>query len=729
MTDSTTSKIGPLVSEIPLTGYADALSVRAGGRIAFKVSSRLASSYHAELVRVICGDPNPAGPGRIEEAVPAAFAGDYPSRAQEICAGSYTIVEGLEQLGPLRQFTLRATLWPTTPEKGPQGVVTLAGVEGERIALGLDAVGRAAIWGEGPEPLLLSAEPLRARHWVSLEAVVDLDKGSLALSVVPGDRQSAAGLSLPGVLTPASLTVAAFDGPGCEGFYNGKIEAPALLGGLGDEAAPLLQLDFARAIESQRIEDVGPHGFSGHLVNLPTRAVTGALWDGSEMCWRHAPAHYAAIHFHDDDLADCGWESDFHFDVPEDLPSGLYAAKLTGGGVVDRIPFVVPPPRGRRTADLCVVMSTFTYLIYGNNARIDFSDKLRQRTADWGGCAWNPADHPELGLSTYNCHSDGSGIGYASPLRPLLTLRPDFLSILDAKGSGLRHLPADTHILAWLAAKGIACDLVSDHELHAEGAAALEGYRAVLTSSHPEYHTRESLDAFLAYREGGGRLAYLGGNGFYWQVVQQPEPPEEGGTGALEIRRTEGGIRAWEAQPGEYYHAFDGSYGGLWRRKGRPPQQLVGIGFSAQGLFEGAPYHRSTASFEPRFAWLFDGIEGEVLGDFGLSGGGAAGYELDRLEPGLGSPPEALVLASSSGHQAHFTPVYEELLTHVSTVFGQRPEELVRADMIYWETPSGGAVFAAGSITFCGALPYANFENDASRLLENLLAGWLGAEA
>ena len=34
----------------------------------------------------------------------------------------------------------------------------------------------------------------------------------------------------------------------------------------------------------------------------------------------------------------------------------------------------------------------------------------------------------------------------------------------------------------------------------------------------------------------------------------------------------------------ESYHAFGGEYGGLWRRLGRAPNELVGIGFAAQGF-------------------------------------------------------------------------------------------------------------------------------------------------
>ena len=96
---------------------------------------------------------------------------------------------------------------------------------------------------------------------------------------------------------------------------------------------------------------------------------------------------------------------------------------------------------------------------------------------------------------------------------------------------------------------------------------------------------------------------------------------------------------------------LDGGYGGLWRRNGRPPQMLCGVGFSAQGLFEGAYYRRMPGADDPRAAWIFAGVEGEIIGDFGLSGGGAAGFELDRADPVLGTPPNAVILARSEGHR------------------------------------------------------------------------------
>jgi N,N-dimethylformamidase len=58
------------------------------------------------------------------------------------------------------------------------------------------------------------------------------------------------------------------------------------------------------------------------------------------------------------------------------------------------------------------------------------------------------------------------------------------------------------------------------------------------------------LDALRDYRDNGGHLHYLGGNGFYWRIAVHSE-----NDGLLEIRRAEDGIRAWAAEAGEYYNA------------------------------------------------------------------------------------------------------------------------------------------------------------------------------
>jgi len=58
-------------------------------------------------------------------------------------------------------------------------------------------------------------------------------------------------------------------------------------------------------------------------------------------------------------------------------------------------------------------------------------------------------------------------------------------------------------------------------------------------------------------------------------------------------------------------------------------------------------------------------------------------------------------------------------------VTGERPQALIRADIVYFETTAGGAVFSVGSITFCGSLSYNNYQNNISRILENVLRQFL----
>ena len=730
---------------IPLTGYGDRLSARPGETIAFKVSSSATEPYTARLVRIVCADPNPDGPGRIEEDVDAAFAGDYPSRVQPFYPGSYARTQSDDLLLAFDSFTVVATIWPTTPAKGEQAILAHWEPSAERgfalmIGAGGDLVARIGTV-DGAVSVALGIK-LRVRQWYRVWTSYDAASGVLAVGQTPLRNAMVAGqagatsqtvAAEPELAATGPVMIAAL--PGRTAYFNGKIEAPAIYDRALTEAALdaafnkketrglVARWDFSRGIDTLRIEDTGPNHLHGHIVNLPARAMTGAGWTGHETCWRHAPAEYGAIHFHDDDIYDCGWETDFSFTIPAGFKSGVYGVRLTCGDEEDTIPFYVCPPRGKRTADLCVLASVFTHVVYGNYARPDFGPHWRERAAAWGAYPHNPWDQPEYGYSTYNFHSDGSGICHASHLRPLMSLRPGYINFGTGQGSGLRHFQADSHLIAWLERMGYAYDILTDRELHEEGGAVLAGYRAVTTGSHPEYHTAETLDALEGYRDQGGNLLYLGGNGFYWRVALHKEEP-----GAIEIRRGEGGIRAWAAESGEYFNAFDGEYGGLWRRNGRPPQRLVGVGFTGQGLFEGSSYRRRPEADDPRVGWMFAGIEDERLGDFGFSGGGAAGFELDRADPRLGTPENAIVVASSEGHQDHFILVPEEQLTHMATWSGESEAQLIRADMTYFETPSGGAVFSTGSITFCGSLPWNDFDNNISRLLANVLNRFLGRD-
>ena len=118
--------------------------------------------------------------------------------------------------------------------------------------------------------------------------------------------------------------------------------------------------------------------------------------------------------------------------------------------------------------------------------------------------------------------------------------------------------------------------------------------------------------------------------------------------------------------------------------------------------------------------FIFDGIDDEILGDFGVAWGGAAGLELDAFNPSLGSPPWALVVAASEDHSNAFQLVNEEINVSFAGADG-RFSPAVRADMVFYEHPGGGAVFSTGSIAYVGSLAHKGYENNISRLTLNVL--------
>ncbi len=702
---------------VPLVGYLDRFSARPGERIAVKVSSTHAEPFRADLVRMISADPNPAGPGIKMEDVPAAFAGEYPPRFQPIQLGSCGIVQLPQKLTLPDPCTIVVRVQPRLLDGRPQTVLDLGGVAltvgpggAELVAADeICAAGAPMLEGRWYELRLILADGKVRLRQTALQAtwgVVDSGECAGALHIAPFDR---------------ILFGARPEDGGWTDVLDGRLEDPAIIPGVHDDASPiepdahdvLAWWDFAEGIPTQDLRDRGPSGYHGAFQNLPTRGVRGSRWRGAEHCWRHAPRDYAAVHLHADDLYDCGWDTSFEIEIPDGMKSGIYGVRLQAGADYDIIPFYVLPKRGQTTAPIAFLASTFTYQAYANHTRSNADAAYKARRAEWGAYPHNPDEHPEYSTSTYNRHPDGAGHALSSMRRPILTMRPGFLTFNDARGSGLRHFPADSHLTGWLEASGFDFDVITDHDLDREGTDLLRGYAVVLTGSHPEYHTPCTLDALQAYVGSGGRLMYMGGNGFYWRIANSEAIP-----GVIEVRRAEGGIRAWPAEPGEAYHQLDGGYGGLWRRNGRPPQMLAGVGFTAQGLFEGSYYRRLPA---PDYDWVFEGVDGEIFGDEGLSGGGAAGFELDRADFRLGTPPNATILARSEKHQPHFIAVLEELLSHVNTVTGEPRDNLIRAEIVIFETANGGAVFATGSITYCGSLPVNGYDNKVARVTGNVL--------
>ncbi|SMH26489.1 N,N-dimethylformamidase beta subunit family domain-containing protein [Mesorhizobium australicum] len=736
-----------------ILGYSDKLSVRPGETLSFMVSCSEAERFEASIVRLIHGDVNPAGPGYKEERLATESDGAYPGRKQEILSGSYVVVPHSPLFDQLASFTVQVMAWPTTPGTRRQSLISLWDVATKSgFVLGIDEAGALSLRigdGSGKVEQVSSGKPMLSREWYLAAASFDAASGTVCLYQQPmaeyGLTDDRAEVSTTTAVKPGRVR-----GPlmmaGCRGGelkgriraadkYNGKLDSPilsnvplsrlqieqALAGTLPDRLASaiLARWDFAREITTETVVDLSGNRLNGETVNLPARGMKGYNWSGREMSWRHAPEEYGAIHFHDDDLYDSGWDVDFELTVPDSFRSGIYAAHVRTEGGEDYIPFVVRPKHGTRKAKIAFLVPTASYMAYANDhMALDFSvtqlaigrvivvsdkDSLLQ-------------EHPEYGLSCYDVHSDGSGVCYSSRLRPIVDMRPKVEGALGGTGSSLWQFNADLHITDWLETKGFDFDCITDEDLHYEGLSALSGYNTILTGSHPEYWSKQMWNTLDGYKKLGGRLMYMGGNGWYWRIAYHQTKP-----GVIEVRRAEDGIRSWEAVPGEYYHSFTGEFGGLWRRQGLPPQMVAGTGFTAQGFDISSYFRRTKESFDPRASFIFEGIgDEELIGDFGLIGGGAAGLELDRADRLLGTPPNALIVAASENHTGVYYVVCDEMLTNRPGLSGP-DNPLVRADMVFYETPAGGAVFSTSSIAWSGSLSHNGYDNNVSRITENVL--------
>ncbi|MGA2665295.1 MAG: N,N-dimethylformamidase beta subunit family domain-containing protein, partial [Nitrososphaerales archaeon] len=500
---------------------------------------------------------------------------------------------------------------------------------------------------------------------------------------------------------------------------------PAKKGGGGLVAS----WDFARETHSTRVRDASGHGAHARTVNFPMRAVTGHNWSGHEYDFRRAPGEYNAIYFHDDDLGDAGWKVDFQYTVDPGARSGVYAAWVRAGDHEDYIPFFVRPKRGKKpTARIALLVPTLSYLAYAEEHALSDPNVRRALEIKDTDYPSQPQDVYAIEnhlLGLYDRHSDGTGVCFTSRLRPVVNMRPKYVSQSLNAGKGSPHqLNADLHLVDWMESCGYQFDVITDEDLHAEGTPLLSPYRVIVTGSHPEYWTERMLDSMRSYLDEGGRMMYLGGNGFYWVTEVNPESPY-----IFEVRRW-GGTGTWKAEPGEYHDSFTGELGGVWRNRGREPQKMVGVGFTAQGFDFNRPYVRDEGSRDPRMAFVFEGLgEDEPIGDHPslVMNSGAAGYELDRSDHALGTPAHSLVLATASGFSDNYQHVIEEN-TLSDSKQGGTTHPLVRADMVYVPYPNNGAVFSVGSISWCGSLSYAGYKNSVSRVTGNVLARFSTAD-
>ena len=290
-------------------------------------------------------------------------------------------------------------------------------------------------------------------------------------------------------------------------------------------------------------------------------------------------------------------------------------------------------------------------------------------------------------VNTWNAYNSYGGRSqYTEPNGPVLSFeRPDPSS--SPVGTGINHLArAESWVLGWVEDAGYDFDLYTDIDFH-DGIAGLGDYKALVLHTHPEYYSEGMFDRLEAYLAGGGRVLYLGGNGLYERVAYM--------NGGKQLCLRDNPTNARD----------------LFRNLSppRPERAVLGV------AYEGDNWTGDTSFYRPyridaanhRF-FAGTGLQNGALVGHGGHNGAASGWEMDTSEqlPGHapGAPPanvQVLARGTNTGPQNNFA-----------------------AQMTCYDTPAGGFVFSAGSLTFGGSLAV---DPQLQKIVRNVLDECLAA--
>ena len=355
----------------------------------------------------------------------------------------------------------------------------------------------------------------------------------------------------------------------------------------------------------------------------------------------------------------------FQFVVPTGLPSGLYAARCTDASDASfYIPFVVRS--SMRAAPFAVICNTNTWNAYNS----------------WGG----------YGKYVHRCPLPHY-IPFERPHPGLTPDIPDKYPNPELFNQSNHLLRAELWFLGWMDGLGseYQYDLYTDRDLH-DGIASLmpkgdKRYAALILTVHPEYWTAQMYDCAKAYQDTGGSILYLGGNGIYEEVRFQAS-----GVGLSIFPGVD-----WN-EIGKHATNEVVRLQCLWRLRGRPERALIGVGFEQYSgpTVDGQPFQFAVSSgMNPALKGLLRRA-GDHFGQKSANPGFAAnGWEVDQR--GRFSPDAA----------------YEDhALLAIGACSGMSGE------MLFYETPAGGFVFAGSSLSFCGSLAV---DSTLQRILTNVL--------
>jgi N,N-dimethylformamidase len=359
-------------------------------------------------------------------------------------------------------------------------------------------------------------------------------------------------------------------------------------------------------------------------------------------------------------------------------PGLYYLHAANEAGEFFSFPWIVSPPQA--TAAVAVLLGWTTWNAYNNfGGRSNYIHPIALPA--------EPTVNARMELERYtqSGHVQYSARDYA----PLSFERPEPINHVPLatqatdpiEGRAACHVaPAEWRLLAWLEREALAHDVYSDVQLHFNRI-PLDDYRTVILPAHPEYYSAEMYHRLKTWvQQRGGKLMYLGGNGLNCDVEFLDE--------TRCIYRNEDNRRLEDKRWESRFHLRHES-----------EAQLLGVVYDDRGIMTAAPYETIEAGH-----WVFRGTGLATGQPFGHRSqhervpGGASGHETDKIS--ASSPTNVVRLAR-----------------------GLNPDN-GGADMVVYETNSGGAVFSSGSINWITSLLVDEHVSQITANVVRRFAGW-----
>lgn len=375
--------------------------------------------------------------------------------------------------------------------------------------------------------------------------------------------------------------------------------------------------------------------------------------------------------------------------------SGLYYlhAKAEESGKFFSFPWIVAPKTPQ--APIAVLASTNTWLAYNNfGGRSNYinASKLPDQ----------PVVNARQDLIRYTNASTFNEWGAKDEdYQPLSFERPEPGNVVREHEEVTDPIegrlpcgmaPAEWRLLGWMEREGFDYDYYSERQLH-DGTLDLDAYKILVISIHPEYWSRTMYQRVKEWVwERGGKLMYLGGNGLNCEVeflegdrmrfLTYLSPSKGGALGMPD-----------PANPDRYLES-------RFHRTLESEANLLGVVCTETGIMTAAPYRVVDADH-----WVFAGTglkNGDLFGEHSLQErihGGASGHETDKMS--ASSPPGTRLLAKGLNCDDG------------------------GAEIVHYDTPTGGAVFSAGSITY---VPCLLVDAALSRITANVITRFLSQD-